>query len=717
MGHLAFWPQSWQVALGASALTFLVIAAVVLLTRLGRLRRRWALEGKRPRLRDWTALFEGLPRALREDHELHMRVFRCLGLATLFFGAYYLTWRYSRSINWDALWFSIPLLLAETYSFVGAALFVFTLWRQSWREPPPPPENATVDVFITCYNEPPEVVRRTAEAAIKIRYPHKTYILDDGRREAIRRIAEEVGCGYITRVDNRHAKAGNINNALEVTNGEFILVLDADMIPEPDILDRTLGYFRDEKVAFVQTPQRFYNVPPGDPFDANAPLFYGPILRGKDAWNAAFFCGTNAVLRREALIRMGLFYYVEDMERALKKALTDAWAAVERARWLMERSRGVVELARVRERFERARAAIRKARRALKEGETLSKVISLTGEAVPHLDSLRQSLQRVREDLLAMAADLKAVAQSGEEPGASEARRRLEELAPATERCEQAVRVVQEAAEEVRRTVNIEVTPMATISLTEDLATSVRLHRLGWKSVYHDQVLARGLAPEDLGSTLKQRLRWAQGTLQVFLRERALIKRGLTLAQRLHYFTTLYGYFYFFAAVIYFLWPPIYLLTEIPPVRAYSAEFFWRIVPYLAFNQLMFEFIGWGIPTWRGRQYFQGLFPVWIRALVSVLSGRKLTFHVTPKTRQEGIYLGLIRPQLAICCLTVLGILWGIVKLALGWSREFAGILTNVFWGLYNLLMLSAVVRAAVWRPKERKVQFELEEARAAHPR
>src|SRR4029453_1466607 len=102
------------------------------------------------------------------------------------------------------------------------------------------------------------------------------------------------------------------------------LILDADQIPSPEILHRTLGYFSDPKVAFVQTPQWFYNVPPGDPFGSQAPLFYGPIQQGKDGWNAAFFCGSNAVLRREALMQIGIARYTWELERKVKRALSTA---------------------------------------------------------------------------------------------------------------------------------------------------------------------------------------------------------------------------------------------------------------------------------------------------------------------------------------------------------------------------------------------------------
>jgi cellulose synthase (UDP-forming) len=108
-------------------------------------------------------------------------------------------------------------------------------------------------------------------------------------------VAGPVGVGYLTRTADwtdrpRHAKAGNLNNALFLTEGELMLILDADQMPDPGILERTLGYFTDPKVALVQTPQWFSNVSDADPLGSQAPLFYGPTQQGKDGWNAAFFC-------------------------------------------------------------------------------------------------------------------------------------------------------------------------------------------------------------------------------------------------------------------------------------------------------------------------------------------------------------------------------------------------------------------------------------------
>ena len=183
------------------------------------------------------------------------------------------------------------------------ALFVFQLWNPVERPPPSPPFDTIVDIYIPTYNEDISVLKKTALGCKNIRYPHRTYILDDGNRPELAKIAAEWGCGYITRKERAHAKAGNLNHALQLTNGKFVAIFDADCVPQSDFLDKTLGYFRDEKVAFAQTPHNYYNV---DSFQFKVNLekgmlwneqnlFYRLIMPGRDYWNSAFFAGTAAV--------------------------------------------------------------------------------------------------------------------------------------------------------------------------------------------------------------------------------------------------------------------------------------------------------------------------------------------------------------------------------------------------------------------------------------
>ncbi len=290
---------------------------------------------------------------------------RLLVILTLLSGTVYVTWRWGYSVNWANWWIAVPLVLAETYALIDAYLFGVTMWRMKVRgEPPPPPVGATADVFITTYNEPVEMVVATAVAALEIRHPHTTWILDDGDRSEMREAAVALGVGYLTRSPDwtdrpRHAKAGNLNNALFATDGEFLLILDADQVPSPLILDRTLGYFEDPDVALVQTPQWFTNVTNSDPLGSQAPLFYGPIQQGKDGWNAAFFCGSNAVLRREALMQLGIVGYVREVDAAVRSALSAARRILRRAARSAEARDPAVAgvIAQVQEAAKEARAA------------------------------------------------------------------------------------------------------------------------------------------------------------------------------------------------------------------------------------------------------------------------------------------------------------------------------------------------------------------------
>ncbi|HEX6693205.1 MAG TPA: glycosyltransferase [Longimicrobiales bacterium] len=260
----------------------------------------------------------------------HERLIHVVAACAVVYGGYWILWRWSATINPDpyALPFSLILLVAETWAYLTMCLFVFITWKLSDREPGPPPEGRTVDVFITCYNEPLEILRRTAIGARAIRYPHRTYLLDDGKRDEVRAMCEDLGIGYIRRVNNENAKAGNLNHALALTDGEFILQLDADHVPLPNILDRMLGHFNDPAIALVQSPQDFYNTDSfthvvndeGRRLWEENRIFYSLIQPGRDRYNASFFCGSCGVLRRSALVAIGGFQsqtIIEDMETTI----------------------------------------------------------------------------------------------------------------------------------------------------------------------------------------------------------------------------------------------------------------------------------------------------------------------------------------------------------------------------------------------------------------
>ncbi|MEH2239324.1 glycosyltransferase [Nostoc sp.] len=649
---------------------------------------------------DNSSNFSGNSRSTLKKRTL---LFRYLAEINLIFGIWYLQWRITHSINFDALWISIPLLIAEIYSYFGGVMFVIGLWRPLVRQiksldqmiPPIPRSDwPTVDVFVTCYNEPPEIVEETVKAALTMDYPPtklQVYVLDDGNsadmramterlciedlqsaqlqreaeridaehscllerlkqlenltpntqaaeqwlqassepvvnqfatefvqslrqfilwlppahqsisdrltterkalEEAIRKkeleLVELARFRYIARPKPvgvpHHAKAGNLNYAIfsGETSGQFILTLDADHIPKPQFLKRVLPYFctynlltgkyDQNQIAFVQTPQDFYNIPPGDPFGHQAHLFYGPLQQGKDGMNAAFYTGTDAVLRREALISVGLQYFADEYAKNEKR---------------------------------------------LDEFQLIGGVSSN--------------------------------------------------------------------------------------SITEDMNTAMRLHGAGWKSVYHHELLAEGLAPNDLKSTLKQRLRWAQGTIQVLVRENPLTKPGLSFWQRLHYFKTMYSYFSGFATLVFISCPIVYFFTDIVPVKTSGPDFALHFLPAFIINRLTFIAATWGIPArevWRAEQYAISLFPLFIQAVLSVFFGGNLKFKVTPKQRQSGVYLQLVWPQLLVFVLTILGILWSLYHFAIGDLNNPLVHLLNGAWAIYNLLLLWAIIRASVWQP------------------
>lgn len=168
----------------------------------------------------------------------------------------------------------------------------------------------SVDVLITVYGEPLDVIRRTAEAALNIHGKHQTYILDDGDSDAVRDLAATLGCGYIRRMGNSGAKAGNVNNALSVAKGDFFVIFDADFVAAPEFLEETLPYMSDGNVAFVQTPQVYGNlhniISRGAGYMQS--MFYRFVQPGRNQFNAAFCVGTNVLFRRAAVMDIGGMY-------------------------------------------------------------------------------------------------------------------------------------------------------------------------------------------------------------------------------------------------------------------------------------------------------------------------------------------------------------------------------------------------------------------------
>ena len=238
----------------------------------------------------------------------HPRLLRALALIALIWGLGYLTWR----IGWSgegASPVAFGLLLAtEVYGLYALAILAWFSWSRPAAVRPPATAGRKVDVYVCTYDEPAEVVMATLAGCRALTYPHTTYLLDDGRRPEMRELAELAGAEYMTRPDNSHAKAGNLNAALPRTGGDLVFVLDADHVPMPDALDALVGYFDDERMALVQTPHDFFNHDSVQHYVVGRheqSLFYRVVCPGKDRHGAAYWCGSAALINRHALLEIG----------------------------------------------------------------------------------------------------------------------------------------------------------------------------------------------------------------------------------------------------------------------------------------------------------------------------------------------------------------------------------------------------------------------------
>lgn len=347
-------------------------------------------------------------------------------------------WRITETLTFDnpaSAAFGVLLFGAELYGVVSILLGFYQMYRPVLREPPEMKAitgfEPSVAILIPSYIEPEDVLFRTLVGAMAIEYPNKkVYLLDDSRRDAIKTLCAELGCEYITRATNEHAKAGNLNNALQQIESDLIVVFDADHVPVRSFLQRTVPYFVDQKLAYVQTPQHFATA---DPFQRNLiaerdianeqDLFYHVILPGMDSRDTVTFAGSGTVFRRKALDEINGF-------------------AVE--------------------------------------------------------------------------------------------------------------------------------------TVTEDIHTGLRLHSRGWKSIYVNEDLAAGLAPETFSDFLNQRLRWARGATQVFVIENPLMKSGLSLSQKLCYFNALWYFLHGLPRLVFLMAPIMYLLFGIVTIHANH----WDVLSY-----------------------------------------------------------------------------------------------------------------------------------------
>ncbi len=478
---------------------------------------------------------------------------RSSGIVALLLTGAYLLWRLG-TLNTSALWMSIPFYLLELAGLVSLALFLYSVWDTESVEPPSPVSKTdrSIAVLIPTYNEDPEILLPTVAAAVDLDLHHQTWVLDDGHRPWVEEMALRLGANYLTRPDNAHAKAGNLNYALQRIDAELVAVLDADHVPEKRFLANTVAYFDDPDLALVQTPQAFYNQDSfehvGDLYQEES-LFYRVIQPGKNRWNAAFWCGTSAVLRTAALRSVG----------------------------------GV-----------------------------------------------------------------------------------------------------------------------ATESLTEDLHTALRLHRDGWKTVFHNEVLARGLAPQNYNEYGLQRKRWAAGAMQVLRTDNPFRGRLLNRRQKLAYAATLSGWTEGWRTVAYLLVAISVLFTGVSPLVAPVGTFAVFYVLVFAAQQLAMRTLSQG-----RHRILPGLLFDWYRVPASMRAFQQLTFpqavrfKVTPKGRSgtERLLPDLPRSLVALVLLSFAAWIWFLATMSgltpISYADRTTSVVALVFLAGNVALIVFALARAS----------------------
>ncbi len=436
----------------------------------------------------------------------------------------------------------------------------------------------TVDIFIPTYTESEDLVKATATAAKQIDYPAdklNIYIINDGstvarrnniatsaeawqRHYTLRKIAERVGVHYLTREENNHAKAGNINAALGHTNGELVLILDCDHVPTRDILKMTVGRFlADPKLFLVQAPHFFINPTPVEKNVTNVgsvssenDMFFRTMHLGFDSWNASYFCGSAALLRRKCLDEVG----------------------------------GV-------------------------SGETI----------------------------------------------------------------------------------------------TEDAETSLKLHAKGYNSVYINRPMVCGLQPETFNDYVTQRIRWAQGMIQIFIMHNPLTIKGLSWPQRIAYFNSCVFWFFGMPRMVYFLAPALFLMFGLKVYHATMIPIMAYAIPHLLSTFFIMDFLyGRSRKPLFSEIYetVQALFL--IPAVLSVIiHPRKPTFKITPKgqTNLSESLNPLAIPFIAIIFINVFALSEAVYKW-INFPIYRDVIAVTGAWCLYNSFLV-IISMGAFWERKQ----------------
>ena len=486
---------------------------------------------------------------------------------SIFVMTVYLVWRLFNTLpsGWSLL-IGIPLLIVEAVSIFQSLFFHIILFNPTTRKPLPLPQQLqTVDVTIATYNEPPALVRKTVLACLNLDYPKELiniWVCDDGKREEMRVMTEQLGVHYLTRSTNEHAKAGNLNHALKHLKGDLLLLLDADMMPKPEFLQRTAGFFAaNEKLAFVQTPQVFYNE---DIFQYNyyqgrkipheQDMFMRLIQTGRDRYNATVFVGSNTLFRRSALNEIGGF---------------------------------------------------------------------VTG------------------------------------------------------------------------------------TITEDLATGMILQSRGYDTYALNEVLAMGLSSESISDQVKQRTRWARGTIQTVRKWNPLRIKGLSFMQRMLYLSNLLYWYFGFTRFIFMLAPFCYFMFGANSLETNLTELLIFWLPHFLFSLILMPYItNQKLNTIWNTIYEISMAPsMLLAALTETVTKKEIPFHVTPK----GVFRNKTTINIRYIAPLLIFLLISLIVFGLNVHRAFAvagveqqQVIVNLFWVLFNIVALSLAIPLGLERPRLR---------------
>lgn len=411
----------------------------------------------------------------------------------------------------------------------------------------------TVDILIPSYNEPLDVIKRTITGCQEIEYNRKKiYLLDDGNREEIKKLCQELKCYYLARENHLHAKAGNLNHALTKTKGELIVVFDADFIPTTNFLIRTLGFFQDRKIGLLQTYQSFYS---HDPIARNLGLedkipteveifsrYYQPI---RDSINTALCYGSSFVVRRQSLI-----------------------------------------------------------------------------------------------DIDGFVAN----------------------------------------------------------TLSEDYHTGIRLAAENYQVIYLEESLSAGLSAENIFGHIRQRKRWARGTIQtLFIKENPLIIKGLKWWQRIAHLEGIFQWFNSPIRVILLLLPLAYNTLNIVPIKANLDETVYFFLPFYFVQLLTFSWLNYRSRSALLADIYNVVTAVALTGEIieTIINPFSSIFKVTPKgIKNDNYYFNwrLASPLIFIFIINIItffNLLNELKNNNIAYVTNSLSLNIILFWNIYNLIMLA----------------------------